>query len=48
MLHRQTLKKMLKLKLPMVKEVYDSETEDSHRANKKMVMILHTGILWAI
>lgn len=47
MLHRQALKKMLELKLPVVKEVYDSETEDSHWANKKTVIILHTGIVWA-
>lgn len=26
---------MLELKLPMMKAVYDSEIEDSHRANKK-------------
>lgn len=28
MLHRQALKKMLELKLPTVKVVHDSETED--------------------
>lgn len=42
MLHRQALKKILELKLPMVKVVRDSKTEDSHRANKKTVIILHT------
>lgn len=41
------LKKMLELKLPVVKVVYDCETEDSHRANKKTVIIPHTGIVWA-
>lgn len=38
---------MLELKLPVVKVVYDCETEDSHRANKKTVIIPHTGIVWA-
>lgn len=43
MLHKQALKKMLELKLPVEKVVYDCGTEDSHRANERR----GTGIVQA-